>query len=282
MAQQTKPSRGKKTKRTRNRGKVGKKLFAILQDLKEDPIDGVEIDLMDDDIYMWDVTVSGPDKSCYSGGKFHIEIKFNGHFPIHPPHFKMVTPIYHMNVNKKGMICLAKISAWNQKNTIREILEDFVEILTKPSTSDQLVHELVVLYQLNEERYKANAKLCTQMYAMGKDSNGRPFSMDMFNNDPTDNNNGNNNNNNNNNNGENKDDNDDGKENEVKDENGNGNGNGNENQVNANQNSSDNVNNDNNENNENNDNAETSDNNNNNSNGTNINNENENKNGDDS
>ena len=217
MAQQSMVNRHDRTrtKRLKTRGRVGKKVLAILKDLTQDPVDGVDIVLVDDDIFNWNVMVSGPQDSPYSDGEFSVAIKFNSQFPMHPPAFKMKTPIYHMNINKAGSICLNKITNWSQNYEMRDILNDIVDLLKTPSLNDPLVTQLAVLFQYDQERYNRNAKLCTQMYAQGSGYSHVPFDLNMFNNvvNIGSNNNSdavsNNNNGNNNNSDDNDDDNDD-------------------------------------------------------------------------
>ena len=161
-----------------------RKDYDIWKDLSEDPIDGVEIENNPHTLDC-DVAVIAPDDSCYSGGKFHLCVKFNGNFPNDPPELKMITPIYHMNINDKGMIQLDKISNWNKKYTMRDVLNDFVGLLKNPILSDPLVHELGRLFECNQEKYCTNAQLYTQMYAHGNDNSGIPFAMNLIDNDPT-------------------------------------------------------------------------------------------------
>ena len=196
-----------KNKTKRRNGKAAKMVLQSLKDLKEDPVPGVDINTVEDDIYNWDVTVNGPDNSPYRDGKFHLSVKFKNRFPIQAPEFKMITPIYHMNINIRGMICLDKIATWDKKYTMRDVLSDIVELFENPSTNDPLVDQLTVLYCYNKERYNRNAYLCTQLYACGqddeddeddKDGDKTPFTMDLFDNVANTTNNNDNNNNDNN------------------------------------------------------------------------------------
>ena len=177
-----------------------------LKKLEIDPIDEVAISLVADNIKHWRGLLNGPVGSPYEDGTFTLEILFPSDYPTKPPKVTMKTPIYHMNINQKGLICLDILANnWRgRKSSVRDVLTELVAILHKPLPTAELMSELVVLYSENQAKYEANARECTRMFAMGP-RNQRRHSNNGNNENPNANNgnNGNNNNNNNNNNGNN-------------------------------------------------------------------------------
>lgn len=156
---------GKKKKKVRRRKNV-KALTRQFQDLQTDPIDGVQAEFLDDDIGQWKVSIAGPKDSPYEDGIFALHLDFSRQYPEKPPNTKMATPIYHLNINDRGKICIGILdSEWNPQLTVRDLLVEIVELLRQPDLSDALQFELVSVYQHNREEYFKIAKLWTQKYA---------------------------------------------------------------------------------------------------------------------
>ena len=62
-----------------------KRLSKEMKDLNNDPIPGVEIKIIDDNITMWNVVIDGPEDSPYAGGKFVVKIDFSDNYPFKCP-----------------------------------------------------------------------------------------------------------------------------------------------------------------------------------------------------
>ena len=53
--------------------------------MKNDPIPGVVIDLVADQITNWNVHIDGPESSPYAGGKFTVNVDFSDNYPFKCP-----------------------------------------------------------------------------------------------------------------------------------------------------------------------------------------------------
>ena len=62
-----------------------KRLSKELNDMKNDPIPGVVIDLVADQITNWNVHIDGPESSPYAGGKFTVNVDFSDNYPFKCP-----------------------------------------------------------------------------------------------------------------------------------------------------------------------------------------------------
>ena len=67
-------------------------------------LEGVSIQLFDQDILIWHVTVTGPKNSFYNGTRFKVKLLFPDDYPYRPPKVRFMTKIYHPNINSSGDI----------------------------------------------------------------------------------------------------------------------------------------------------------------------------------
>ena len=71
------------------------------EELKHEPlsINGYTIELFDQNIYQWRITLLGAKDTPYAEGIFFIKLLFPEDYPDKPPRIYFLTPIYHMNVS---------------------------------------------------------------------------------------------------------------------------------------------------------------------------------------
>lgn len=107
---------------------------AQFSDLRSNPPEGIGVGLKNFNINTWSAFIFGPKDSPYYGGQFIIDIDFPENYPTNPPVLKMITPIYHPNINDYGTICIDIIrDNWNPNITIKSILLSVVGILKYPN-----------------------------------------------------------------------------------------------------------------------------------------------------
>ena len=64
------------------------------------------IELVDDCLKNWNVTIIGPKDSPYEGGFFVVNIDFSDCYPFKYPKLQFKTKIFHLNIdNANGRIC---------------------------------------------------------------------------------------------------------------------------------------------------------------------------------
>ena len=61
---------------------------------------------MDNNIFMWEAIIFGPDDTPLEGGVFKLHLRFSEEYPQCPPHVKFQTSVFHPNVFTDGNICL--------------------------------------------------------------------------------------------------------------------------------------------------------------------------------
>src|SRR5271154_338907 len=85
---------------------------------------------VDDSMYHWQATIYGPKDSLYYGYGFLIDILLPNDYPNSPIGIKFITPIEHVNVNKKGDLCMDILkTTWSSALSIRTVLVSTVSLL---------------------------------------------------------------------------------------------------------------------------------------------------------
>jgi ubiquitin-conjugating enzyme E2 D/E len=122
-----------------------------------------------DNIELWQGTITGPADTPYAGGIFNLEIKFPSEYPYKPPKIMFKTQIYHPNISSSGDICLDILKDnWSPALTIDKVLLSISSLLSDPNPNDPLVPEIAKIYNSNRNNYNQTAKEWTLKYATGK------------------------------------------------------------------------------------------------------------------
>ena len=66
--------------------------------LTTDPPDGITAGpVNEDNLFVWEAMIEGPDNTPYAGGVFPAELKFPKDYPLMPPTMKFLCDIWHPN-----------------------------------------------------------------------------------------------------------------------------------------------------------------------------------------
>jgi ubiquitin-conjugating enzyme E2 D len=133
---------------------------------KDDKTGDYHIDSFDD-IKNYSGYLVGPYDSVYSGGRFKFTLNVNDEYPFRAPLFKFTTPIYHMNINSEGNVCLDILKdQWSPSLTLDKLLKCIRSLLSDPNPDDPLVPEISNLYRTDRDEYTKKAIEHTKKYAM--------------------------------------------------------------------------------------------------------------------
>jgi ubiquitin-conjugating enzyme E2 D/E len=120
------------------------------------------------DLTNWTAMLFGPADSPFTGGVFHLSIRFPSDYPFKPPIVTFQTKIYHPNINAAGGICLDILkSQWSPALTISKVLLSILSLLTDANPNDPLVPEIAEIYRRDRAAYDAKAREWTRLYATG-------------------------------------------------------------------------------------------------------------------
>jgi len=91
---------------------ASKRLFKEYRALSSDPPEGITAGpVNEDDMFIWEALIQGPEDTPFEGGVFPAELRFPKDYPLAPPKMKFVTEMWHPN----GMYCFFSYSwDWGQ------------------------------------------------------------------------------------------------------------------------------------------------------------------------
>ena len=152
-----------------------KRLAGDLKNLKKKPIEGITAEPIDEsDLTKWKGRVEGPKGTPFEGGYFHFKINIPANYPFEPPEVKMVTKVYHPNINSEtGNICvnILKPDKWTSTNSIQSVLLSLQGLLTKPNPDSPLVGEINKVYVNDINKYNETVREWVKLYAQNPEYN---------------------------------------------------------------------------------------------------------------
>ena len=94
---------------------------------KNGGIPNIDLELENDNPFVWIITYFGKPESNLDGGVFKIRLSMSVRFPEEQPRIKVITPIYHHRVSNDGVLCYQASKAEEMKNHILEIVKAIEE-----------------------------------------------------------------------------------------------------------------------------------------------------------
>lgn len=77
---------------------ASKRLFKEYKALSSDPPEGITAGpVSEDDMFVWEALIQGPEGTPFEGGIFPAELKFPKDYPLAPPKMKFVVDVWHPN-----------------------------------------------------------------------------------------------------------------------------------------------------------------------------------------
>jgi len=134
--------------------------------LQSEQIDGIKAVVNETNARHFHVIIDGPGGSPYEGGKFQLELFLPEEYPMSAPKVRLLTKIYHPNIDKLGRICLDILKEkWSPALQIRTVLLSIQALLSKPNHEDPLANDVAEHWKRDELAAIATAKEWVKRYA---------------------------------------------------------------------------------------------------------------------
>jgi ubiquitin-conjugating enzyme E2 G2 len=77
---------------------ASKRLFQEYKQLLTSPPEGITAGpVNEDDLFVWEAMIQGPDETPFEGGIFPATLTFPKDYPLNPPKMKFLGSLYHPN-----------------------------------------------------------------------------------------------------------------------------------------------------------------------------------------
>uniref|UniRef100_A0A1I8B6H6 UBIQUITIN_CONJUGAT_2 domain-containing protein n=1 Tax=Meloidogyne hapla TaxID=6305 RepID=A0A1I8B6H6_MELHA len=132
-----------------------RRLQQELADVTENPIEGIKIHSVGENIFIWKVAIFG------APGTIYQTLTFPPKYPFEPPSMRFDNPIFHPNVYKDGKVCISILhppghdmlsgesasERWNPAQGVRSIMLSVISMLNEPNTSSPANVDASVSYR---------------------------------------------------------------------------------------------------------------------------------------
>jgi len=136
--------------------------------IQSEPVEGIAVELKDDNLHEWRVYIEGPKETFYEGGIFQLVMKFPPDYPMSPPVVTFVSDFWHPNVYTDGKVCISILhppgvdemsgelpgERWLPTQTVTTILLSIISLLNSPNTSSPANVDASVEWRKSPEQYR--------------------------------------------------------------------------------------------------------------------------------
>lgn len=136
--------------------------------IQSEPVEGIAVELNNDNLYEWKVFIEGPKDTFYEGGIFQLLMKFPVDYPMVPPVVTFTSEFWHPNVYTDGKVCISILhppghdemsgelpeERWLPTQTVTTILLSIISLLSAPNISSPANVDASVEWRKDKEVYR--------------------------------------------------------------------------------------------------------------------------------
>jgi len=153
-----------------------KKLQKELEDINNNP-EQFDAGFAEEDIFLWNLMIYGPEDTMYEGGLFQCSMKFPKDYPSSPPEMTFNTPMWHPNIHQDGKVCISILhprehdemneqeqlnEKWSPVLGVKEIVISVISMLISPNIDSPANVDAAVQYKSDFDGWKKKVRRMTQ------------------------------------------------------------------------------------------------------------------------
>jgi len=143
-----------------------RRLQRELEELSNSPLDWATCSPVDNNLFLWDCVIQGPQDTPYAGGRFHMVLKVPNEYPFKPPDVNITTKVFHPNVNKDGDICARVLGEnWSPQIKLKEVLLIIRQMFAEPSIESPLDEEAAQLFRTDRDAFNERVRDTVNRFA---------------------------------------------------------------------------------------------------------------------
>ena len=117
----------------------------------------------DDNLFVWNATIVGPDESPWEGGIYSLKLQFPDQYPDKAPRVRFVTEMFHPNIFPDGNLCLDIIQdKWKPIYTVATILTSIQSLLCDPNNDSPANADAARMLVNDPKEYKKRVRRLAQ------------------------------------------------------------------------------------------------------------------------
>lgn len=133
-----------------------------LKDLQKEPLEGIFLQVDEDNLLSWKGQINGPEGTAYQGYVLRVNITLSENYPLASPKVVFDHPVFHPNIGSSGSICLDILnSQWAPTLTLGKLMLSLSSLLNDPNASSPLNSTAAEYWRSDRKKYDIEVKkLC--------------------------------------------------------------------------------------------------------------------------
>lgn len=145
------------------------RLMTDLKEMRNEPPEGCSAaPVSEQNIFVWNASIIGPDESAWEGGIYGLRLTFPERYPSEPPRVQFTCAMFHPNVYQDGTLCLDIIQKqWSPIYTTSTILTSIQSLLTDPNPQSPANPDAAKLFSEDPKAYRRKIRAIAAMSLEG-------------------------------------------------------------------------------------------------------------------
>lgn len=112
------------------------------------------VDLVDCDLFNWELALAGPSGTPYEGGMFRFLLSFPHDYPATAPRLRCATQVFHCNIDHNGTVCPSPVG----NGDALQLVMGLMSLLSLPLPEQALVLDVAELFATNRPEHDRRAR----------------------------------------------------------------------------------------------------------------------------